>query len=76
MTDHARQTARQPSTHTARSAADAERLLSWTTPEGRPCYVMGDGTNYPSRVAETVEDRQLDMAAEMLAHAAHLLADN
>ncbi|MER6786958.1 hypothetical protein ABT330_20465 [Streptomyces sp. NPDC000658] len=37
---------------------------------------MGDGTGYIARVADTVEGLQLDMAAELLAHAADLLADN
>ncbi|WUL96346.1 hypothetical protein OG879_28895 [Streptomyces caniferus] len=37
---------------------------------------MGDGTGYISRVADTVEGLQLDMAAELLALAADLLADN
>ncbi|AWL88402.1 hypothetical protein DIJ69_22995 [Streptomyces globisporus] len=37
VTGHARQTAGQIPTHAARSAADAERLLPWTTPEGKPC---------------------------------------
>ncbi|WP_413085229.1 hypothetical protein [Streptomyces caniferus] len=76
MTGRARQTAGQTPTHTTRSAADSGRLLPWTTPEGKPCYVMGDGTGYISRVADTVEGLQLDMAAELLALAADLLADN
>ncbi|WP_326630607.1 hypothetical protein OG808_29860 [Streptomyces sp. NBC_01761] len=37
---------------------------------------MGDCTGYIARVADTVEGLQLDMAAELLAHAADLLADN
>ncbi|PZX31676.1 hypothetical protein K373_05840 [Streptomyces sp. DvalAA-21] len=65
-----------PPTHTTRSAADAGRLLPWTTLEGRSCYVMGGATGCISRVADTVEGLVLDMAAELLAHAADLLADH
>ncbi|MBB5934980.1 hypothetical protein [Streptomyces zagrosensis] len=76
MTGRARQIAGRTPTHTTRSATDAGRLLPWTTLEGKSCYVMGDGTGYISRVADTVEGLQLEMAAELLAHAADLLADN
>ncbi len=37
---------------------------------------MGGGTGCVSRVADTVEGLQLDMAAELLTHAADLLPDN
>lgn len=42
------------------------RLLPWTGPEGRPCYVIGDGTGPVSRVADAVESVQLGMAGELL----------
>ncbi|MFG3406698.1 hypothetical protein [Streptomyces sp. NPDC048142] len=51
------------------------RLLPWTGTGGKPCYVVGDGTGYVSRKADEVESIQLDMADELLGHAADLLAD-
>jgi len=51
------------------------RLLPWATAEGKPCYVIGDGTGYVSRVADNVECVQLGMAAELLDHAADMLGD-
>lgn len=51
------------------------RLLPWSTPEGRPCYLVGGGAGHVSRVADRVERVQLDMAAELLDHAADMLAD-
>lgn len=51
------------------------RLLPWSSPEGKPCYLIGDGTGYVSRVADNVESVQLDMAAELLDHAADMLDD-
>ncbi|MDT0546616.1 hypothetical protein [Streptomyces lonegramiae] len=51
------------------------RLLPWSTPDGKPCYVVGDGTGYVSRVADNVERVQLDMAAKLLGHADDMLAD-
>jgi hypothetical protein len=53
----------------------AGRLLPWSSPEGKPCYLFGDGTGYVSRVADNVESVQLGMAAELLDHAADMLAD-
>lgn len=52
------------------------RLLPWTGTGGKPCYVVGDGTGYVSRMADDVESIQLDMADELLGHAADLLADD
>ncbi|AXE82796.1 hypothetical protein [Streptomyces atratus] len=51
------------------------RLLPWSSPEGKPCYVIGDGTGYISRVADNVESVQLAMAAELLDHADDMLDD-
>ncbi|MEH0471572.1 hypothetical protein QA943_22490 [Streptomyces sp. B21-097] len=51
------------------------RLLPWTTPEGKPAYVVGDGTGHVSRVADDMERVQLAMAGELLGHAEDLLAD-
>jgi hypothetical protein len=52
------------------------RLLPWSTPEGKPCYVIGDGTGRVCRVADRVESVQLGMAAELLDHATDMLADH
>ncbi|MFJ1923847.1 MULTISPECIES: hypothetical protein [unclassified Streptomyces] len=51
------------------------RLLPWTGSEGKPCYVIGDGTGYVSRMADDIESIQLDMADDLLSHADSLLAD-
>ncbi|MFG3368941.1 hypothetical protein ACGF0K_28735 [Streptomyces sp. NPDC048156] len=54
------------------------RLLPWSNVDGNPCYLLGDGTgsSYLSRVADNVESVQLDMAEELLNHAADLLCDS
>ncbi|WP_432135219.1 MULTISPECIES: hypothetical protein [unclassified Streptomyces] len=51
------------------------RLLPWAGQDGKPCYVVGDGTGYVSRLADTLEVTQLAMAGDLLGHAADLLAD-
>ncbi|GGZ22667.1 hypothetical protein GCM10010387_14850 [Streptomyces inusitatus] len=51
------------------------RLLPWSSPEGKPCYLDGDGTGYISRVADTIENVQLGMAGDLLVHADDLLAE-
>ncbi|MFC5800276.1 hypothetical protein [Streptomyces formicae] len=51
------------------------RLLPWSGPEGKPCYLAGDGTGYLSRVADNVESVQIGMAVDLLDHASDLLAD-
>ncbi|MEU4653680.1 hypothetical protein AB0G32_07010 [Streptomyces sp. NPDC023723] len=53
----------------------AARHLPWTGPEGKPCYLLTDGTGPLSRIADTIETAQLDMAAQLLRHAADLLDD-
>ncbi|GAA2396091.1 hypothetical protein GCM10010255_29460 [Streptomyces coeruleofuscus] len=53
----------------------AGRLLPWTTVDGRPCYLVGDGAGYVSRLADDIEAVQLDMADGLLGHAAALLAE-
>ncbi|WP_307782042.1 hypothetical protein [Streptomyces sp. MBT65] len=53
---------------------DQGRLLPWTTLDGNPCYVVGDGAGYVSRMADDVEDVQLGMADELLGHADAILA--
>ncbi|MER5749792.1 hypothetical protein [Streptomyces sp. NPDC002088] len=51
------------------------RLLPWAGSEGKPCYLVTDGTGYLSRVADAIESVQLGMAGELLGHAADMLAD-
>jgi hypothetical protein len=51
------------------------RLLPWTGPEGKPCYLHGDGAGYVSRLADQIESVQLGMAAGLLDHADELLAE-
>ncbi|MEU0371537.1 hypothetical protein ABZ070_14985 [Streptomyces sp. NPDC006283] len=53
----------------------AARLLPWTAEQGKPCYVVGDGTGYVSRLADDIESIQLGMAGDLLGHAGELLAD-
>ncbi|MFE6803956.1 hypothetical protein ACFVEN_19980 [Streptomyces sp. NPDC057681] len=51
------------------------RLLPWSNLDGKPCYLVGDGSgkSHLARVADNVESVQLDMAEELLDHAADLL---
>ncbi|MDW4906941.1 hypothetical protein RB628_16710 [Streptomyces sp. ADMS] len=58
------------------SDLDTARLLPWVTPEGKPAYLFTDGTGYVSRLADTMEAVQLDMAGDLLDHAADLLDDH
>ncbi|MEU0861259.1 hypothetical protein ABZ352_38780 [Streptomyces griseofuscus] len=58
------------------SMAETARLLPWSTLDGNPCFLRGDGTGYLSRVADSIESVQLGMAGELLGHAADMLADD
>ncbi|MFE7897556.1 hypothetical protein ACFU3E_08505 [Streptomyces sp. NPDC057424] len=60
----------------ARDHAMAGRLLPWSRADGGPCYLVGDGTGYVSRLADEIEDVQIDMADHLLGHAAELLAEH
>ncbi len=51
------------------------RLLPWVGDEGKPCYVVGEGTGRVSRLADGVESIQLGMAGDLLEHAAALLKE-
>ncbi|MEW2632109.1 hypothetical protein AB0903_10715 [Streptomyces sp. NPDC048389] len=55
--------------------ADVARLLPWTGPEGKPCYLVTDGEGYVSRVADNIESVQLGMATGLLGHVEDLLRD-
>ncbi|MBD0844330.1 hypothetical protein [Streptomyces sp. TRM68416] len=52
------------------------RLLPWTGPEGKPCYLSTDDRDgYMSRLADTVEAAQLGTATELLEQASEVLGD-
>ncbi|MBL3666441.1 hypothetical protein JL475_10635 [Streptomyces sp. M2CJ-2] len=51
------------------------RLLPWAGAEGKPCCLVTDGAGPPSRVADGIERVQLEMAGDLLEHAADLPAD-
>lgn len=52
------------------------RVLPWTGPEGKPCYLSTDDRHsYMSRLADNIESIQLGMAAEVLDHATTTLRD-
>ncbi|MFJ7771563.1 hypothetical protein ACIQ1J_24975 [Streptomyces sp. NPDC097107] len=58
-----------------RPGARPARLLPWTGSEGKPCYLLTDGDGPLSRIADIVETTHLDMAEDLMEHAAALLAD-
>lgn len=51
------------------------RLLPWVSPEGRTCFVLGDGEGFVSRMADRVEAVQLEMADGLVAHADGMLGE-
>jgi hypothetical protein len=53
------------------------RLLPWTTPEGKPCYLStnGGGDSRLSLLADDIEAAQLDSGEQVLAGARSVLAD-
>ncbi|MER5745976.1 hypothetical protein ABT097_22225 [Streptomyces sp. NPDC002225] len=52
------------------------RLLPWSGPEGKPCYLStGDRGGYMSRLADNIEVVQLGTAAELLERASEVLND-
>jgi hypothetical protein len=54
--------------------AESPRLLPWSGPEGKPCYLITDDHGGPvSRLADAMESIQLGMGTELLAHAHHML---
>lgn len=52
------------------------RLLPWLNSAGHPCYLSTDGTGYLSRLADEMEQMQLDMGGDLLDFARELLADS
>ncbi|WP_371791652.1 hypothetical protein OG285_19040 [Streptomyces sp. NBC_01471] len=52
------------------------RLLPWSGPEGKPCYLSTDDADgYLSRLADSTEAVQLGLADELLEHAPEVLGD-
>ncbi|CAL9533421.1 hypothetical protein SUDANB105_04067 [Streptomyces sp. enrichment culture] len=58
------------------TASNELRLLPWSGPEGKPCYLSTDERGgYMSRLADNVEAVQLGTAAELLEEASETLSD-
>ncbi|MFE7616759.1 hypothetical protein [Streptomyces sp. NPDC057496] len=56
------------------TARNELRLLPWTGPDGKPCYLSTDSRGgYVSRLADNIEAVQLGSAAELLGHASEIL---
>ncbi|WP_069764269.1 MULTISPECIES: hypothetical protein [Streptomyces] len=56
------------------TAQNELRLLPWSGPEGKPCYLSTDDKGgYMSRLADNIEEDQLDAAAILLEHASATL---
>ncbi|MEU9350026.1 hypothetical protein AB0D65_03175 [Streptomyces griseoloalbus] len=52
------------------------RLLPWTGPEGKPCFLSTDDNGgHMSRLADNLESVQLGMATELLKQALDMLAE-
>lgn len=45
------------------------RLLPWSGADGKPCYLIGDGTGRLSRLADQIEAVQLGLARQILERA-------
>ena len=54
--------------------SDEVRLLPWAGPDGKPCYLAGNGTGFLSRFADRLEAAQLGLAGELLEEAQRVLA--
>ncbi|MFI0214628.1 hypothetical protein [Streptomyces lydicus] len=52
------------------------RLLPWSTPDDRPCFLITDGEGGPvSDLADSIEEIQLGIGEELLRHARAMHAD-
>ncbi|WP_405854399.1 hypothetical protein OG361_16860 [Streptomyces sp. NBC_00090] len=52
------------------------RLLPWTGPDGKPCYLSTDDEDsHLSRLADRTEALQLGRAEDLVSHALEVLAD-
>ncbi|MFB6958798.1 hypothetical protein ACFCYB_17630 [Streptomyces sp. NPDC056309] len=58
------------------TAPNELRLLPWSGPEGKPCYLSTDDRDgFMSRLADNIEAVQLGTAAELLDQASETLDD-
>ncbi|MEU5616458.1 MULTISPECIES: hypothetical protein [unclassified Streptomyces] len=58
------------------TAPNELRLLPWSGPEGKPCYLSSDDPDgYMSRLADNIEAVQLGTAIELLEAASETLDD-
>ncbi|MFB6955778.1 hypothetical protein ACFCYB_01770 [Streptomyces sp. NPDC056309] len=58
------------------TAPNELRLLPWSGPEGKPCYLSTDDSHgFMSRLADNIEAVQLGTAAELLEQASETLDD-
>ncbi|MFJ4649621.1 hypothetical protein ACIP6Q_39840 [Streptomyces bobili] len=58
------------------TARNELRLLPWSGPEGKPCYLStNDKGGYMSRLADNIEADQLDAAVILLEHASDTVED-
>ncbi|MCX4714950.1 hypothetical protein OG818_03955 [Streptomyces virginiae] len=52
------------------------RLLPWSGPDGKPCFLSSDdGTGFLSRLADNAEETQLGSGAKILDQALEVLTD-
>ncbi|MFH8836224.1 hypothetical protein [Streptomyces sp. NPDC017868] len=52
------------------------RLLPWSGPDGKPCYLStDDGSSHMSRLADSAEAIQLGLAHSLVTHALNVLND-
>ncbi|WP_371681270.1 hypothetical protein [Streptomyces sp. NBC_01276] len=52
------------------------RLLPWSGPDNKPCFLSTeDAAGYLSRLADDIEETQLDLGSALLAHALEVLAE-
>src|SRR5437870_19416 len=49
------------------------RLLPWASLDGKPCFLVGDGTGPVSRLADDIEAVQLGLTVELIDEARRLL---
>ncbi|MFF8314889.1 hypothetical protein [Streptomyces lydicus] len=57
-------------------SAPQMRLLPWSTPDDRPCFLITDGAGGPvSDLADGIEEMQLNIGEELLRHARAMHAD-
>ncbi|MFG2284550.1 hypothetical protein ACGFOU_00480 [Streptomyces sp. NPDC048595] len=55
------------------SSTGAARLLPWLSPDGNPCFLVGDGAGFVSRIADEMEVAQLGVADELIEEAGRIL---